>query len=78
MAGYVPATLRVISQWVAKCYPRSKKMKGVFLMREIQKVEYNGTLVLTTQQIAEAYGTTDKIISNNFKRCFFLIYFLKL
>lgn len=35
-------------------------------MREIQKVEYNGTLVLTTQQIAEAYGTTDKIISNNF------------
>lgn len=37
-------------------------------MNDIQKVEYNGVLVLTTQQIAKAYGTEAKIISNNFNR----------
>lgn len=36
-------------------------------MKEIQKVDYNGILVLTTQQIAEAYGTDYKVISKNFK-----------
>lgn len=36
-------------------------------MKEIQEVEYNGTLVLTTQQIAEAYKTNPDIISKNFK-----------
>ncbi len=35
-------------------------------MNDIQKVEYNGIIVLTTQQIAEAYGTEGKVISNNF------------
>lgn len=38
------------------------------LMNDIQKVEYNGVLVLTTQQIADAYGTDVKILSNNFNR----------
>lgn len=37
-------------------------------MNELQKVEYNATLVLTTQQIAEAYGTEPRVISNNFGR----------
>lgn len=37
-------------------------------MNELQKVEYNETLVLTTQQIAEAYGTEPRVISNNFGR----------
>lgn len=37
-------------------------------MNELQKVEYNGVLVLTTQQIAEAYGTETKVISKNFER----------
>lgn len=36
-------------------------------MEGIQRVEYNGILVLTTQQIAEAYGTDYKVISKNFK-----------
>lgn len=36
-------------------------------MNNIQKVEYNGILVLTTQQIAEAYGTNTDVISKNFK-----------
>ena len=35
-------------------------------MNDIQKVEYNGIIVLTTQQIAEAYGTEGKVILNNF------------
>lgn len=37
-------------------------------MNELCKVEFNGILVLTTQQIAEAYGTDTKIISKNFSR----------
>ena len=35
-------------------------------MNELQKVECNGIIVLTTQQIAEAYGTDTKIVSYNF------------
>lgn len=35
-------------------------------MNKIQKVEYNGILVLTTQQIAEAYGAETKKITDNF------------
>ena len=37
-------------------------------MDELQRVEYNGTLVLTTQKIAEAYGTNTDIITKNFNR----------
>lgn len=37
-------------------------------MNELQKVEYNATLVLTTQQIAEAYGTNVDTITRNFNR----------
>lgn len=37
-------------------------------MEEIQKVEYNGVLVLTTQQIAEAYGTSTDTVTKNFNR----------
>lgn len=37
-------------------------------MNELQKVEYNGIIVLTTQQIAEAYGTDAKVLSKNFER----------
>lgn len=37
-------------------------------MNGLQKVEFNGTLVLTTQQIAEAYGTTADTITRNFNR----------
>ncbi len=37
-------------------------------MDKIQKVDYNGILVLTTQQIAEAYETEQQIITNNFNR----------
>lgn len=35
-------------------------------MNELCKVEFNGILVLTTQQIAEAYGTDAKVVSYNF------------
>lgn len=35
-------------------------------MEELQVNEYNDVRVLTTQQIADAYGTTEKVISNNF------------
>lgn len=35
-------------------------------MNDMQKIEYNGILVLTTQQIAEAYGTETKKITDNF------------
>ena len=32
-------------------------LKGVFLLyNELQRTEFNGVLVLTTQQLAEAYG----------------------
>lgn len=37
-------------------------------MNDIQKIEYNGILVLTTQQIAKAYGTEQQIVTNNFNR----------
>jgi hypothetical protein len=37
-------------------------------MNELCKVEFNGILVLTTQQIAEAYGTDTKVLSKNFER----------
>lgn len=37
-------------------------------MNEIQKVEYNGILVLTTKQISEEYGVEEQIITNNFNR----------
>lgn len=37
-------------------------------MNELQITEFNKIRVLTTQQIAEAYGTDSKVISNNFNR----------
>lgn len=37
-------------------------------MNELQITEYKDIRVLTTQQIAEAYGTDGKVISNNFNR----------
>lgn len=37
-------------------------------MNVLEKTEYKGIIVLTTQQIAEAYGTETKIISKNFER----------
>lgn len=37
-------------------------------MNDIQKVEYNGILVLTTQQIAEAYETSTDTVTKNFNR----------
>lgn len=37
-------------------------------MDELQSIEYENIRVLTTQQIAEAYGTEPKVISNNFNR----------
>lgn len=37
-------------------------------MNDLKKVEYNGILVLTTQQIAEAYGAEQQIVTNNFNR----------
>lgn len=37
-------------------------------MNELQITEFNKIRVLTTQQIAEAYGTDEKVISNNFNR----------
>lgn len=37
-------------------------------MNDIQKVEFDGTLVLTTQQIAEAYETNVDTITRNFNR----------
>lgn len=37
-------------------------------MNELKITEYKGIRVLTTQQIAEAYGTDTKIISKNFSR----------
>ena len=37
-------------------------------MDEISIIEYKGARVLTTQQLAEAYGTDNKIIYNNFNR----------
>ena len=35
-------------------------------MNELQIVEHKNQRVLTTQQLAESYGTTNKVISNNF------------
>lgn len=37
-------------------------------MNELQITEYKSIRVLTTQQIAEAYGTDSRVISNNFNR----------
>lgn len=37
-------------------------------MNELQITELNGQRVLTTQQIAEGYGTNSKVISKNFNR----------
>lgn len=37
-------------------------------MNELQITEYKNIRVLTTQQIADAYGTDGKVISNNFNR----------
>ncbi|WNS74279.1 ORF6C domain-containing protein [Bacillus sp. DTU_2020_1000418_1_SI_GHA_SEK_038] len=37
-------------------------------MNELQIIEQNGARVLTTAQLAEAYGTTTKIISQNYSR----------
>ena len=37
-------------------------------MNELQISEFNKIRLLTTQQIAEAYGTDEKVISNNFNR----------
>lgn len=54
-------TLSVKNQYFF--YRKDKK-----IMNGLQKVEFNGTLVLTTQQIAEAYGTTADTITRNFNR----------
>lgn len=37
-------------------------------MNELQIIEYKNIRVLTTQQIAEAYGSDTRVISNNFNR----------
>lgn len=37
-------------------------------MENLQLIQYQGVRVLTTQQVAEAYETETKIISNNFNR----------
>ena len=37
-------------------------------MNELQITEYKSMRVLTTQQIAEAYGSDTRVISNNFNR----------
>lgn len=37
-------------------------------MNELQIIEHNNQRVLLTSQIAEAYGTDSKVISNNFNR----------
>lgn len=37
-------------------------------MNELQKLDHNGTKVLTSKQLAECYETDTKIISNNFNR----------
>lgn len=37
-------------------------------MQEIKIIEYNNIRVLTTKQLAEAYGTDGKTISKNFNR----------
>lgn len=37
-------------------------------MRELKITEYKNVRVLTTQQIAEAYGADAKVLSNNFNR----------
>lgn len=36
------------------------------MINELQPVEYDHIRVLTTQQLAESYETTNKVISNNF------------
>lgn len=34
----------------------------------LERLEYNGKLILTTKQLAELYGTNNKVISKNFER----------
>lgn len=36
------------------------------MYNELQRTEFNGVLVLTTQQLAEAYGADRKTVSYNF------------
>lgn len=48
-------------------FSQSKKMiMEEFYMNELKITEYKNIRVLTTQQIAEAYGTEDRRISENF------------
>lgn len=37
-------------------------------MEQLQKIEYDGLFVLTTYQLAEAYGTSTEVITRNFNR----------
>ena len=37
-------------------------------MHDLVVTEYKDIRVLTTQQLAEAYGTDGKVVSNNFNR----------
>ncbi|MCG0772312.1 antirepressor [Lactiplantibacillus plantarum] len=41
-------------------------MKGMIHMQEVQQVKFNGDLILTTEQLAEFYGTTPQRIKQNF------------
>lgn len=43
-------------------------MMGGGRMNKLQVTEHNNIRVLTTQQVAEAYETDNKVISNNFNR----------
>lgn len=43
-------------------------MKGEINMYDLEKVEYQNERILTTKQLAEFYGATEKMISNNFNR----------
>lgn len=36
--------------------------------RDLQRIEYRGQRVVTTEQLAAGYGATEKMISNNFSR----------
>lgn len=49
------------------CFGKLKKRR-YFDMQQLQIVEFKGKRVLTTQQLAQCYGTTRHIISNNFTR----------
>ncbi|GAM80094.1 ORF6N domain-containing protein [Lactococcus lactis] len=47
-------------------FPKKNENRKDSKMNELQITELNGQRVLTTQQIADGYGTTNKVISNNF------------